>query len=154
MNSTAWSDNLENKLFACHPVAHKIKRQNIQAAVATCGRVHPAQPARLDIYLLDHGVSNVAFPLCGLRHLPSVSAHVTAYFLNTVVKVPVDKRLSSRVIAVQRDNALDVVEDGGAGDFDFSVTDELLHKNVCAKGREGLTQRVHRRLSRRRASRA
>lgn len=126
--------NLENELFACHPVAHKIKRQNIQAAVATCSRVRPPQPARLHIYLLDHGVSNVALPLRGLRHLPPVRAHVAAYFLNAVVKVPVHKRLSGGVIAVQRDDALHVIEDGGAGDFDFAVPDELLQKMCVGRG--------------------
>ena len=131
------SDNLENKLFACHPVAHKIKRQYIQAAVATCSRIDPPQPARLDVYLLDHGVSNVAFPLRGLRHLPLVSAHVAAYFLNAVVEVPVDKRLGGGVIAVQRHNALHVVEQGRAGDFDFAVPEKLLQKIAVRRGGRG-----------------
>ena len=56
-----------------------------------------------------------------MRQASDVRPNMTANLLNAVVEIPVDERLGGGVISVQCHYALDIVEQGSAGYFDFSV---------------------------------
>ncbi len=56
-----------------------------------------------------------------MRQASDVRANMTANLLNAVVEIPVDKRLGGGVISVQCHYALDIIEQGSAGYFDFTV---------------------------------